>query len=303
MKTTDVVIVGAGIAGLSAAIYLKRSSLSSVLLEKMAPGGKLLNIHEIDNYPALGSVSGPELASKAFEQANALGVDYQYGNVMSIEKNGDLFYVTTDMERYETKAVIIAVGTEKLKAGVPGENEFNGKGVSYCATCDGNFFRGKDVAVIGYKDQAAEEAIYLAGLAKHCYFINPQPLEAAESHIAILKEKENVTFISAELVRIEGDKLVTKIVVKENDVEKEIPVSGVFPLYGEKSAASFLAPLGVNLERGFMVADANMATNVPGLFGAGDIVSKKLRQVVTAASDGALAATSAIGYVNLLRKK
>ncbi|MEE3401923.1 MAG: FAD-dependent oxidoreductase [Candidatus Enteromonas sp.] len=303
MKTVDVVVVGAGIAGLSAAIYLKRSSLSLVLLEKMAPGGKLLNIHEIDNYPALGSVSGPELANKAFEQCNALGVDYQYGNVMSIEKQGDVFYVTTDMERYEAKAVIIAVGTEKLEAGVPGENEFNGRGVSYCATCDGNFFKGKEVAVIGYKDQAAEEAIYLAGLASRCYFINPKPLEAAESHLEVLKGKENVVMMEAELLRIEGDKLVNKIVVKSGEEEKEIPVSGVFPLYGEKSAASFLAPLGVELERGFMVCDANMNTNVPGLYGAGDIVAKKLRQVVTAASDGALAATSAIGYVHMLRKK
>ena len=304
MKEFDVTIVGAGIAGLSAAIYLKRSSLTSVVLDKGAPGGKLLNIHEIDNYPGLGPVSGPELAMKSMDHATKLGVIYEYGNVLGITKDGDDYIVSTDMDQYRSKAVIIATGTQTKVLGVPGEKEHTGRGVSYCATCDGNFFRKKPVAVIGFKDQAVEEAIYLAGLASELFFVIPEPLDAEDKHIETLKGFENVHFLDGyNLKSIEGEKLVDTIVIEKDGKEEKLSVNGVFPLYGQRSTSDFLEPLGVQLQNGFVVTNETMASSLPGLFAAGDIRFKKLRQVVTAASDGAEAATSAIQYVNALKKK
>lgn len=263
-----------------------------------------MNIHQIDNYAGFGPISGMELAGKLFEHASSFGVNYEYGNVLSILRQEDgSFLLTTDMDQIEAKSVIVATGTQNKLSGLPGEKEFNGRGVSYCATCDGNFFKGKDAAVIGYKDQAVQEAIYLAGLVNHLYFVHEKEIEAAESHMDTLKSFSNVSFHQATPLAIKGEKLVSGLLVKENGEEKEYPLSGVFPLFGERSSSEFLANTGVSLDRGFLICNENMETDVPGLYGAGDCVKKKLRQVVTAASDGAIAATSAVSYIHSLRKK
>ncbi|OPZ34398.1 MAG: Thioredoxin reductase [Tenericutes bacterium ADurb.BinA155] len=303
VKAYDVVIIGAGIAGLTAGIYLKRSSLSGIILEKAAPGGRLLNIHAIDNYPSESLIPGPELAAKIVAHASELGVVPEYGNVQGVQKQGDHFLVATDMETYEAKALIIATGTTTKTLGVPGEKEYAGRGVSYCATCDGNFFKGKDVALIGYKDRAIEEAIYLASLCHHLYLFAPQPFETTEAHEKTLRSFPNVEILfGAKLLAISGNKLVEAVKVQLQDgTEKTYPVAGVFPLTGEKSSTDFLAGLAPKNNAGFLVADPQMATSIPGLFAAGDIVDKKLRQLVTASSDGALAATAAIAYVHALK--
>lgn len=302
MKKVDVIIVGAGIAGLSAGIYLRRSNIECLVLDKGAPGGRLLNVHEVDNYPSMGPISGPDLAMKAYEHAMEFGVPYEYGEVASIQKSGELFLVMTTTEQYECKAVIIATGTEFKKSGVPGESEFVGRGVSYCASCDGNFFKGKPVAVIGSKEQTVQEAMYLSGLASTLYFVAPEAVDAAEIHFERLKEMDNVVIKQDyQLKAIKGAKLVSSIVIEKDGVEEEIAVNGVFPLFGYRSSSEFLNPLGVATEHGFITVDGNMESNVKGLYAAGDIVNKKLRQVVTAASDGAIAATSAISRVRAFK--
>jgi len=302
-KKIDVAVIGAGIAGLSAGIYLKRSSVTSLLIEKAAPGGKLLTIHAIDNYPSEILISGPALAEKAVAHAASLGVEIAYGNVLSLTKGNGLFLIVTDLEQIEAKAVIVATGTLTKTLGVPGEKEFAGRGVSYCATCDGNFFKGKDVAVVGSKDQAVEEAIYLADLVRHLYFFAPTDIESPDNHLKALKSFPNVEIIEkAALEAIKGDKLVSAVAVVVDGKAADYPVSGVFPLSGERSSSDFLAALSPRNRNGFLDVDFDMKTSIEGLFAAGDVVNRKLRQIVTASSDGAVAATSAIAYVHSLAK-
>ncbi len=297
MDTLDCAIIGAGIAGITAAIYLKRSNRSFVLLDKDAPGGKLNNIHRIDNYPGTPEIAGPDLAMKLFEQASSLGVEFTYGSVSEVKKEGDLFRVLCDGEEYAAKTLIIATGIENKKLGVPGEAALNGKGVSYCATCDGNFFKGKPVVVYGYKDHAVEDAIYLSSLASEVYVLSPQTLETTEAHEAELKGKNNVVLLEkAEILSVLGEEHVTGVRYKKEGEEKELPCDGLFQLYGEKSSSQFLASLGLETNKGFIKVDANMATSVPGLFACGDVIDKKLRQLVNAAGEAAVAATMAIAY-------
>ena len=296
-REIDVVVIGGGMAGLTAGIYLRRSALTSVIIERGAPGGKLNNIHRIDNYPAAPRISGPDLAVKVFTQAMELGVELAYGSVESVSKDGDYYMVKTDAGDYHCKAVIVATGVETKKLGIPGEKEFEGKGVSYCATCDGNFFKGKHVAVIGNKDHAVEDVLYLSGLAASVQFLIPEPLECSEMHLEELKACKNVTLLDgAKPVRVLGEINVTGLTYENSGVEETITVDGVFPLYGEKSSSEFLSSLRPKTNKGFLVCDENQQTSVTGLYAAGDIVDKKLRQLVNAAGEAAVAATSAIAY-------
>ena len=303
MERYDCLIIGAGIAGITAGIYLKRSNLSALVLDKDAPGGKLNNIHRIDNYPGTPKIAGPELAMALFNQANDLGVTFDYGAVSEVRKEGDLFIIQTDVNSYEAKSVIIATGIENKKLGVPGEAEFNGKGVSYCATCDGNFFKGQPVVVYGYKDHAVEDAIYLSSLASSVLLIAPEALETTTAHREELLSAGNVTLVeNAKLLQILGEGKVTGVRYETAEGEKEAETAAVFQLFGEKSSSMFLSPLGVNSNKGFLTVDVNMATNVPGLFAAGDVLDKKLRQLVNAAGEASVAATSAISYIHSLKK-
>ena len=298
----DSLIIGAGIAGITASIYLKRSNKNALLLDKGAPGGKLNNIHRIDNYPGLSKIPGPDLAMALWNQASELGVEYAYGSVVEVRKQDDLFYVKTDVGEYQSKTIIVATGVENKKLGIPGEDIYLGKGVSYCATCDGNFFKGKDVALVGNADHAVEDAIYLADLVSHLYFLYPEEVAATPSHIEELKARENVTWIPIKkALRIEGSNLVESFVYEDEDGEHSLQVAAVFPLYGEKSSSAFLSPLGLANNKGFLVTDPNMECSVPGVYAAGDIVDKKLRQLVNAAGEGAIAATSAISYLQKRR--
>ena len=298
----DGVIIGAGAAGLTAAIYWKRSSLSFVLLDKGAPGGKLNNIHQIDNYPGLPHVSGPDLAMSFFNQATDLGVEVEYGDVQRVEKEGDVFVVSGDFGELRSKTVLVATGTSLSPKGVKGEKEHLGKGVSYCATCDGAFYKGKDVAVIGYQDHAVEDALYLSPLVNRLYFVFPKPLQASEEHERQLQASANVEWVNGKLLSVEGDPRVDRIEVQTEFGLQTISVSGVFPLSDEQSASIFLAPLAPMTEKGFLKVNEARMTSVPGLFAAGDVVDKKLRQIVNAAGEGAEAATSAMAYARAWRK-
>ena len=297
-KEYDVVIIGAGIAGITAGIYLRRSSLKAVMLDKGAPGGKLNNIHRIDNYPACPSISGPDLAAQLFNQAMELGVNYEYASVFEVAKEGNLFKTRTDVGDIVSKAVIVATGSSPKKLGIPGEKDYLGKGVSYCATCDGNFFKGLPVAVYGYLDHAVEDALYLAGLCSKVYFLAPKPIQSTEEHLGQLKALENVEIVlGATMKSIEGDDKVQEVVYELDGLEKRLPVRAIFPLADEKSSSEFLAGLNPNTNKGFLICDSNMQTSVPGLFACGDIVDKRLRQLVNAAGEAAVAATASISYV------
>ncbi len=298
MKEVDVVIIGSGIAGISAAIYLKRSSLSFVLLDKSMPGGKLNIIHRIDNYPGYPSISGLELSKSLLEQCRQLGIEFSYGEVNKVEKVDSNFLIRTDIDSYLSKVVIVASGLSEAKLNIPGEKQYFGRGVSYCATCDGPFFKNKDVAIYGYKDFAFEDAIYLSSLVNRLYFILPKPPLATETHLNEVKKAKNITiFDGYSLKEIKGDNKVNSIVINKDNENKELEVSAIFPLFEQISSSSFLSPLNIKASNGFIDVDKDGKTNVDGVYAVGDIVNKKLRQLINAASEGALAAISSINYV------
>lgn len=300
MKETPVVIIGAGPAGLSAALYLKRAGISLCVLEKSAPGGKLLNLSEVSNYPGFSSIGGFELAQSFVQSAQSQGVETIAAEVVSVSYQADHFLVATRDENYEAKAVVVASGLANVPS-IKGEKEHLLKGVSYCATCDGPLFRKKAVALYGSGEKAIEEGLYLANLVSTLYFITPEkdvgntPLAQAlfaKSNVILLKESK--------VTEILGEGRVQSIKVQSPKGESAYDVAAVFPLLGEKSASSFLSPLSLTMENGFILVDDYRMSSFPGLFAAGDIVKKPLRQVVTAASDGALAS---LGVLNYLRKQ
>ncbi|MFA5421417.1 MAG: FAD-dependent oxidoreductase [Bacilli bacterium] len=304
-RQIDVAIVGGGIAGLTAGLYLKRSNLSVMAIDRNVFGGKLAKLGDIYNYPGFESISGPELAYKLMEQANSNGIELEYGNVVNVTKQDDLFLVQTEEQMIRAKVVIIATGTIEKQLGIPGEKELLNRGVSYCATCDGPLYRNKEVAVVGYLDTALDEAIYLSGIAKTVYLISRVPQVRIESDkLANVFSRSNIALIAeSDVTKIIGSEHVEAIIVKSaasND-EKEIKVNAVFPYIGQKTLTEFLANLKVETKNGYLVVNKDMETNVPGLLAAGDTTDKKLRQLVTAAGDGCIAAASAIRYIKAKR--
>lgn len=305
MESKDVVIIGAGAAGLSCALYLKRAGVSFIILEKGAPGGKLLTIPHIDNYPGLMPLSGSDLAMGIYQSALNAGVEVSYGDVSSVQKNehGD-FIVDSGDESYLAKAVVVATGLSNVPS-IKGEKALIGKGVSYCATCDGPLYKNKVGAIYSTGDRGLEEASYLSNVLKEVYVLTPDDqYQGSERLLESLKKKENVIFVnSAKLTEIKGEGHISSIVYQVGSKESELPSDVFFPLLGEKSASSFLSPLKIELSHGFIDVDSGCASSVKGLYAAGDIVNKKLRQVVTACSDGAIASNSIISYLRDKKKE
>ena len=305
-KQIDVAIIGGGIAGLTAGLYVKRSNLSVMAIDRSVFGGKLAKLGEIYNYPGFEAISGPELAYKLMEQADKNGIELEYGSVINITKQDDgLFLVQTEDKMINAKVVIIATGTIERQLGIPGEKEFLNRGVSYCATCDGPLYRNKEVAVVGYLDTALEEALYLSGIAKTVYVISRVSQEDIESEkLPALLNRDNVKIIvSSDAIKILGQDHVEGIVIKNlsTNEEENYQVNAVFPYIGQKTLTEFLANLKVETRNGYLVVSKDMETNVPGLLAAGDTVDKKLRQLVTAAGDGCIAAATAIRYIKAKR--
>ena len=300
MKKTDIVIIGSGIAGISAAIYLKRANADFVLLEGNMAGGMLNQLKSIENYPAMPNTTGADILIALMDQLRFNDIPVTYGNVQTILKEGEGFEVVTDVESYDAKAVIVATGVSQSNNSIPGEEKFAGQGVSYCATCDGNFFKGADLAIVGNNNIALEEALYLSNLAKKVYFVCPDDALSGDAKlIHSINKKTNIEFIlSSSVEEILGDDFgVTGIKVNGEVID----VMGVFPYVGKKSTSQILNNLKPNKAGIFINVDEEMKTNIPGLYAAGDIVSKKLKQLITAAGDGAAAATSADNYCKLLK--
>lgn len=299
----DLIIVGAGPAGLAAAIYAARAELKFIVLEKeIMSGGQIINTYEVDNYPGLYHLGGFDLAMKFREHADALGATFVTGEVDKIEETScGKKIICKDGTEYETKTVILSGGAKHRKLEVPGEDALAGSGVSYCATCDGAFFRGKEVAVVGGGDVAVEDALFLARLCKKVYVIHRRDsFRAAKTLVSRLVSTENVEIIYDSVVKeIQGKFKVESLVLtnKKTEEERTVALDGVFIAVGmlpETKAYEGLVELD---GAGYIKADETGITSCPGIFAAGDIRTKELRQVVTAASDGANAVQSVERYL------
>lgn len=300
----DIIIIGGGAAGLSAAVYAMRGGMKTLVLEKLATGGQATKTYEIDNYPGFyNNPSGPELMDCFLEHAKKLGVEIRSEAVREIENiNSTTKTVKTRKGSYETKTVIFATGASPKKLGTQGEAELTGAGVSYCATCDGAFFKDQDVVVIGGGNTAMEDALYLSGFCRNVYIMNrSKNFKASKILLDKAEKTKNITIYTDMIAQsFEGNTRLEKIIAK-NTASGEtgfINAAGVIIAIGITPENSLAQKHGIALcERGFIKTDMYLATNIDGVFAAGDCRVSPLRQVVTAAADGAIAATSAINYI------
>lgn len=298
----DMIIIGSGPAGLAAAIYGQRARLSVLVIEKQPmSGGQIINTYDVDNYPGLPGIGGFDLASKFRAHADALGAEFVTGEVLSVELAGDEKRIVTDDAAYTAKTVVIATGAVHRKLSVPGEDRFCGMGVSYCATCDGAFFRGKEVAVVGGGDVALEDALFLARTCSHVYVIHRRDEFRGAK---VLQEKvlaaENITVRWDSVVEeICGNEQVEALAVKnkKTGASEKLPAQGVFVAVGIQPNSELFKGILEMDEAGYILADEDGVTNLPGVFVAGDVRTKQLRQVITAAADGANAVTSVERYL------
>lgn len=301
---TDVIVIGGGPAGMTACLYLLRAGKSVLLLEKEAIGGQIAKSPRLENYPAIESISGMDWAYNLFNQISGLGVAFDFGEVNSIAKREDgVFEVKYGASTAESKSVIIATGCEHKKLGLPGEEELSGHGVSYCATCDGAFFKDEDVAVIGDGNTAVQYAISLSSICRNVtimtlfdHFFADQIITKRMldlPNIKWMKEVSTTAFVG------EGDLTGVKYKGKDGN-ENTLPCSGAFVAIGQVPSNEAFAPLA-ELEKGFIAVDESKQTKTPGLFAAGDCTVKKVRQVATAIADGAIAAVSSAAYIDSLR--
>ena len=298
----DTIIIGAGPAGMTAALYAARSNLKVALIEGGLPGGQMNNTSDIENQTGDANISGPELAEKMFEPLENLGVEHLYGFVENIENHGDVKKVITDDEEFETRTVIVATGSKHRLLGVSGEEELNSRGVSYCAVCDGTFFRDQDLLVVGGGDSAVEEAIFLTQFAKTVTIVHRRDELRAQK---VLQDRafanEKINFIWDSVVKeIKGENRVESVVienVKTNQVT-EHAFGGVFIYVGLDPVSDFTKDLQIQDESGWIVTDDHMKTSVAGVFAVGDVRQKDLRQVTTAVGDGAIAGQEAYKYIS-----
>lgn len=302
----DLIIIGSGPAGLSAAVYGKRAGLNLLVIEeKPMSGGQVLNTYEVDNYLGLPGMNGFDMGMEFRKHADKMGAEFKEATVTKVEDKGDLKLVHVSDEVLETRTVLLATGAEHAKLGVPGEEELSGMGVSYCATCDGAFFRGRTVAVVGGGDVAIEDAIYLARTCEKVYLIHRRDeLRGAMILQEELKALPNVEILYHHVVTaIQGEDMVENLQIKNvlSGEEKDLPVSGVFVAVGIHPNTELLKDLASMDDGGYVLAGEDGTTERPGLFVAGDIRKKPLRQIVTAVADGANAAVSAGNYCNKFR--
>ncbi len=308
MSLYDVTIIGGGPAGLTAGIYAARATLNTLLLEKGMPGGLAAGTEFIENYPGFAEgVGGPELMLQMDAQARRFGMKVQSDTAETIESGEDYFTINTDEGIIITKTIILATGAQPQKLDVPGEDKFHGRGVSYCATCDGAFFKDKEVAVIGGGDSAIEEALYLTKFASKVHILHRRG-ELRATKILQRRAIENDKIVlhwHSVVEKISGEATVNEVAIKDirSGEIKSLAVNGIFVYVGTRPVSDLVAGLIKLDERGYIIADENMHTSRPGIFAAGDIRQKTLRQVVTAVADGAIAAVSAEKYIKSLPKR
>ena len=297
----DIIIIGAGPAGLTAAIYARRANKNVLVLEAKTYGGQIINTQDIENYPVEEHISGFDFATKLYNQAKNLGTKILFEKVVNINDFGREKEVETTKNKYKAKTIIIATGSENRKLGLSNEDELVGKGVSYCATCDGAFYRKKIVAVVGGGNTAIDDALYLSNLVEKVYLIHRRDeFRGAESTINKLKEKNNVEFIyNSNVTKLNANERLESIEVTNKDGSiQTINVDGLFVAIGRIPENQNFAKIIDLDESGYIPSGENCHTNVDGIFVAGDNRTKEVRQLVTATADGAIAATEAIKYIN-----
>ncbi|QHS23242.1 thioredoxin-disulfide reductase [Virgibacillus sp. MSP4-1] len=307
-KIYDVIIAGAGPAGLTAAVYTSRADLDTLMLERGIPGGQMANTEDVENYPGFDHILGPDLSNKMFEHAKKFGAEYGYGDIKEIKDGKEYKTVIAGEKEYKARAVIVSTGAEYKKLGVPGEEELGGRGVSYCAVCDGAFFKGRNLIVVGGGDSAVEEGVYLTRFADKVTIVHRRDELRAQK---ILQQRafdnEKIDFIwDTEVKEINGkDGKVGSVTLYNNKTEEtyDKDIDGVFIYIGMLPLNEPFKDMGITNEEGYIKTNENMETSISGIFAAGDIREKDLRQIVTATGDGSIAAQSAQVYVeNLLEE-
>ncbi len=307
-KIYDVIIIGAGPAGMTAAVYTSRANLSTLMLERGIPGGQMANTEEVENYPGYETILGPDLSTKMFEHAKKFGAEYAYGEVKQIIDGKEYKTIDAGSKQYKTRSIIIATGAEYKKIGVPGEKEMGGRGVSYCAVCDGAFFKNKELVVIGGGDSAVEEGVYLTRFASKVTIVHRRDELRAQK---ILQQRafdnEKVDFIwntTLKAINEKDGKVGSVTLISTVDgTEREFPADGVFIYIGMLPLTKPFQTIGITNQAGYIETNDRMETKIPGIFAAGDVREKSLRQIVTATGDGSIAAQSAQHYVEELMEE
>ncbi len=300
----DLVIVGCGPAGMMAAIYAKRANKEMTVLDKSDPGGRVLSTYRVDNYLGFSRVSAEELVRKMVDHLHDLEILDTYGEVLSIERVGSAYRVHTDVDTYDSKAIIIAAGTHPKPLGLANESEYLSQGLSYCAVCDGIFFQGKNVAVVGGGDSALEESLYLAEISNHVTIIHDlDQLTASAGLIKRVNSHDTITVMPhTRVTQLNGLKKLASIDVIDLKTQQSntIAVDGLFVYVGNQPKTDFVKGLGILDSDGFIKVDHEMKTKMPGIFACGDVTKKDYRLIATAISDGAIAALSAVKYLDHL---
>lgn len=298
----DIIIIGAGPAGLTAAIYARQARKSVLILEKESYGGQILKANKVKNYPGFSEISGFEFSTNLYNQATALKPDIKFERVIEVKNLDGKKHVITEKNEYLAKAIIIATGAESRKLGLNNEEKLLGKGISYCATCDGMFFKDKDVAIIGGGNTAIDDAMYLSDIVKKIYLIYRRKEFRIESiNLDKLKNKDNVEIIlDTNIVDINGEDKLNSITLKHNDSSelKELNIDALFIAAGHIPITSMFDGLIKVDEKGYIISNEDCTTNIDGIFVAGDVRKKDIRQLTTACSDGTISAINACKYIN-----
>ena len=303
----DVIVIGAGPGGMTAALYASRANLKVAMLDRGVYGGQMNNTAEVENYTGFKSILGPDLAEQMYQSAIQFGADFVYGNVEKVTVDEDgIKHVKTDSGELEAPAIVIATGSQYRKLGIPGEDEYSGKGVSYCAVCDGAFYRGKNVTTVGGGDSAVEESEYLAKLVNNVNIVHRRDQLRAQKILqdrAFANDKIDFTWNTI-VTEIVGDgKKVTGVKThnKETNEDRLVPTDGVFIYIGNVPMTEPFKDLGITDEQGWVITDDEMKTSVPGVFAVGDVRDKKLRQITTAVGDGGIAGQGVFSYIESLK--
>jgi thioredoxin reductase (NADPH) len=300
----DLIIIGAGPAGLTAGIYARRANLKTMVIECSAPGGKILKTAEIENWPGHKHVTGPDLAFSMFDHATSLNLVYQSGKVIDIKDGAIKEIITENDGVFYAKTIIIATGTLERTLGIPNELKYTGKGVSYCAICDGAFFNNKVISVVGGGNSALEEALYLTNFATKVNIIIRRDVFRADPLVQEeVMNHPKINVITKHIpIEVVGSDVVTGLVVENVDtkVQNTIATDGIFPFIGLDPITSFVKSLKITDDLGYIITNKNLETDKQGIYAAGDVVAKELRQIVTATNDGAVAAQQAIKYLEHL---
>lgn len=302
-KIYDILVVGGGPAGVTSAIYAKRAGRDVAIIEKFVIGGQLSLIGEIENYPGFSSIAGDELAKDFRNHAKSLDIPFIYDDISDFDLAGDVKTVASKKQSYKAKAVILAMGSHPKELNIDGEKNFIGRGVSYCALCDGNFFKNQDVAVVGSGDSAVSDALYLSNICKNVYVLTKNQLKLNNYSEDDLRERENIKVLKGAISKqIEGDNKVQTLVYGKDGEESNLDVNAVFVAIGRKPDTDNLKDK-INLnDRGFIETNDRMETSTKGVYACGDVRTSVIKQIATAVGDGAIAGNEASKYVLIMDK-